>query len=221
MKRVYFLSFWLLLTVGAATAQISLTTQINLKTFDKGVIINGVKWATRNVSKPGTFAPKPKDAGMFFQWNRRVGWSATDPMENSDDDTTWDDSDETGVIWRKSCDPSPVGWRLPTVEEIQKLLDDGKVKNEWTTVDGVNGRKFTDKTSGNSIFLPAAGHRTYSGGTLLNAGSDGFYWSSTAHEEYESDAYYLDFYNGGAAWRHSYGRGFGFRVGFSIRCVAE
>ena len=216
MKRVYLLSFWLLLTLmGTATAQ------INPKTFDKGVIINGVKWATRNVNTPGTFVAKSKDVGMFFQWNRRVGWSATDPMENSDEGTTWDDSDATGEAWKKSCDPSPVGWRIPNFDDIEKLLDDTKVKSEWTTVNGVSGRKFTDKTSGNSLFLPAAGYRSYDGGMLLKAGTDGLYWSSTAHETYESDAYYLDFYNSGADCRHSYGRKFGFRVGFSIRCVAE
>ena len=216
MKRVYFLTFGLLLAVGAVTAQ------INLRTYDKGVTINGVKWATRNVDKPGTFTAKPQDVGMFFQWNRRAGWSATDPMVNSDGGSTWEDSDETGVVWKKSNDPSPVGWRMPNFDDLKKLLDEEKVKSEWTTENGVNGRKFTDRTSGKSIFLPAAGFRTYFGdGVLNNAGTDGLYWSCTAHELYESDAYFLDFYNGGAAWRHSYGRKFGFSVGFSIRCVAE
>ena len=44
------------------------------------VIINGVKWATCNVDAPGTFAAAPESAGMFYQWNRKIGWSATDPM---------------------------------------------------------------------------------------------------------------------------------------------
>ena len=38
-----------------------------------GVVINGVRWATRNVDKPGTFAANPEDAGMLYQWNRKVG----------------------------------------------------------------------------------------------------------------------------------------------------
>jgi hypothetical protein len=37
---------------------------------DLGVVINGVKWATRNVDAPGTFAESPQAAGMFYQWNR-------------------------------------------------------------------------------------------------------------------------------------------------------
>jgi len=36
---------------------------------DAGVIINGIKWATRNVDMPGTFAANPEDAGMFYQWD--------------------------------------------------------------------------------------------------------------------------------------------------------
>ena len=52
-------------------------------TTDEGVEIDGIIWATRNVDAPGTFAENPEDTGMLFQWNRRVGWSATDPIINS------------------------------------------------------------------------------------------------------------------------------------------
>ncbi|MCL2510946.1 MAG: hypothetical protein FWF09_02730 [Bacteroidales bacterium] len=42
-----------------------------------------MKWAIWNVDKPGTFAAKPEDAGTFYQWNRKIGWSSTNPMVNS------------------------------------------------------------------------------------------------------------------------------------------
>ena len=45
-------------------------------TLNKRVVINGVRWATCNVDAPGNFAANPEDAGMFYQWNRKVGWSA-------------------------------------------------------------------------------------------------------------------------------------------------
>ena len=35
---------------------------------DKGVEINGIRWATQNVDKPGTFVLNPEDLGMFYQW---------------------------------------------------------------------------------------------------------------------------------------------------------
>jgi len=40
---------------------------------ETGVVINGVTWATRNVDAPGTFVANTKDAGMFYQWNSKVG----------------------------------------------------------------------------------------------------------------------------------------------------
>ena len=150
---------------------------------DNGVVINGVKWATRNVDKPGAFATNPEDAGMFYQWNRKVGWSATDPMINSDGGTSWDSSTPVGDTWEKSNDPSPAGWRVPTLEEIKTLLDENKVSNEWTSENGVNGRRFTDKVSGKSIFLPAIGGRSWQGGHFYGSVLFGSYWSCTLLDE--------------------------------------
>jgi len=111
--------------------------EVDLSSQEEGVVINGVKWATRNVDKPGTFAANPENAGMLFQWNRRVGWSATDPMINSNDGSTWDYSESTGTTWEKSNDPSPIGWRVPSSDEIRKLTDKDKVNSEWTTVNRI------------------------------------------------------------------------------------
>jgi len=35
----------------------------NTPTTDEGVVINGVKWATRNVGSTGTFVTNPQDYG--------------------------------------------------------------------------------------------------------------------------------------------------------------
>ena len=142
-------------------------------TTDPGVVINEVKWATRNVDKPGTFTGKPEDAGMFYQWNRKVAWPATGSVRN------WYNNSPTDTAWEKNNDPSPTGWRVPTLNEIKTLFDTDKVRSEWLTVNGVNGRKFTDKATGNSIFLPATGQRRGSDGRLDDIGSCGSYWSST------------------------------------------
>jgi len=147
---------------------------------DEGVVINGVKWATRNVDKPGTFATKPEDLGMLYQWNCRVGWSATDPIINSNGGTAWNGIIKvTCTIWEKSNDPSPVGWRVPTSEEIKKLLDEEKVNSEWVTENGVEGRRFTDKANGNTIFLPAVYSRD-NNGVLTSMYGFCYYWLSVA-----------------------------------------
>jgi len=39
---------------------------IDVRYYDEGVIIDGVKWATRNVDVPGTFASSPEAPGMFY-----------------------------------------------------------------------------------------------------------------------------------------------------------
>ncbi|MCL2290114.1 MAG: fibrobacter succinogenes major paralogous domain-containing protein [Bacteroidetes bacterium] len=46
-------------------------SSIDSTTFiDEGVIINGVKWATRNLAAHGKFVGKPEDHGALFQWGR-------------------------------------------------------------------------------------------------------------------------------------------------------
>ena len=102
------------------------------------------------------------------------------------------------------------GWRMPTGEEWQELLDNTTVT--WTQQNGVNGRLFT-ASNGNSLFLSAAGYR---GGSDLNGvGSDGGYWSSsliTVHPD-RAWIFYFDPF--------SYGMNVGLHrfYGFSVRAV--
>ena len=162
-------------------------TKSNIKGVE-GVKINGVIWAPCNVDAPGSFAAKPEDPGMFYQWNRKKAWPATGEV------TGWDTTIPEGSAWEKSNDPSPAGWRVPTLDEIKTLLDTEKVTNEWITLNGVNGRKFTDRTSGKSIFLPAAGGRHNTDGTMFNEGLYGVYWSSS----HDIDLLYV--FCDGAGW---------------------
>jgi uncharacterized protein (TIGR02145 family) len=69
-----------------------------------------------------------------------------------------------------------------------------------------------------SAFLPAAGYRLISNGTLGRIGAYGYYWSSTYGGTYVSDAYYSSFssnYVGVGASGNSEA------TGFSVRCVSE
>ena len=103
-------------------------------------------------------------------------------------------------------------WRMPTYEEIGELIDN--CTSEWTTLNGVNGRKFTSNINGNSIFLPAAGFRD--GSSLYDAGSYGDYWSGTLYASGSIDAYYLLFYSGYVYRHYSYRYG-----GHPVRPVTE
>ena len=174
------------------------------------VTIRGVKWAKCNVAAPGIFAAKPEDAGMFYQWNVKTGWSCSDPMINHEDSTAWDNSIPEGDSWEKENDPCPAGWRVPTWDELQRLVAAG---SEWTTLNGVAGRYFG--SGANTVFLPVTGLRNRTDGALYYVDSDGYYWSSTPGPGNEN-AYGMRFYDGNARtypdWR---------TYGFSIRCVVE
>jgi len=60
-NNVSFFSFWLLFALlGTVTVVFNSCSKnddpkTDPLTSDAGVVINGVKWATRNVDKPGTF----------------------------------------------------------------------------------------------------------------------------------------------------------------------
>ena len=106
---------------------------------------------------------------------------------------SWNDYQKSDYIksnsWLPEYDPSPSGWRVPTREEFLKLCDAGKVTSQWITLNDVTGRKFTDRDTGNSIFLPAPGWRDSNSSPPYQVGMEGNYWSNTA--ENSNSAYYF------------------------------
>ena len=93
-------------TVTAKAGAETATCTVNI-----GVRINGIVWATRNVAAPGTFVAKPEDAGMFYQWNRKVAWAPTGSV------TGWDSSMPTGLL-QQLCG---LGRLLPQLRAISPL----------------------------------------------------------------------------------------------------
>ena len=77
-------------------------------------------------------------------------------------------------------------WRMPTQTEIQELTDN--TNHVWTQVNGVNGYKFTSKTNGNSIFIPAAGYRV--GSSFHSQGNYGEVWTSSVVNNNASTLYF-------------------------------
>jgi len=169
---------------------------------DAGVLINGLTWATRNVAAPGVFATTPESVGMFYQWNRRVGYSATNPLTPA-----WNALSAEGASWATANDPCPAGWRVPTKADFDKLVtyDQG-----WNAAKQGN----TFGTAPNTIFLPAAGWREASVGGLNGVGIVGNYWANT--EWSSSEAYRLNIESGFSARSNI---SFGKASGLSIRCV--
>ena len=141
MKKVFLLLFTL--------ASVMCYAQQNSATYDSGVVINGVRWATRNVDAPGTFVTSPENPGMFFQWGRRQGWAATGDV------TGWNNSMLESTTWKAENDPCPAGWRVPTDEELLSLGNVGGILH--STANGILGYWFGYGSSG--MFIPIAGMR--------------------------------------------------------------
>ena len=112
--------------------------------------------------------------------------------------------------WEKAQNSLPKGWRLPTIDEIETLL---QAPHKWQELDGVCGRLFG--SGNNTIFLPAAGKRNSDYGTLDWVGWEGDYWSATWNGNFYARK--LSFYSDSAYTVHRAYRKFG----CSIRCVAE
>jgi hypothetical protein len=168
-------------------------------TSAKGVTINGVVWATHNVSKAGgSFVAKPEDYGGYFRYY--------DLFEE------WNYSD-TRTPKPKLAKTIPSGWRMPTEDDLAKLFD---APYTWTSKNGVNGMVFGAPP--NTIFLPAAGLIWAIGpGTPERQGDMGAYLTSTADN---ADASGLRFPNDGTMqWDAWISPNFNEFNSYPIRCV--
>ena len=188
---------------------------------------SGTLWATTNVG-----ADSPEEYGDYFAWGETTpqsdnaySWESYKWCNGSFDTMTkyctnssyGDDGFTDGKAVLDANDDAARAnwggdWRMPTSAEFEELINN--TENEWTTQNNVAGYKFTSKTNGNSIFLPAAGNR--SDGNLDYTGWGGIYCSSSLIENAPYNAWYLGFYSG------SVSTGTGFRYdGQSVRPVRK
>ena len=201
----------------------------------EGVLINGVRWATRNVGAHGQFVANPEDFGGYYQWGRKgdgheqptsgttTTLSITDDPEHGNfilnrhfpcdwrvpkNDALWNAGSETSPV-KATNDPCPTGWRVPTYTELESLKN---VRKEWNNLNGVDGCFIGDGEP--KLFLPAAGYRDNDDGTFNIVGTFGLYWSSSTDGPM---AYHLHFYNASPLSIY-----YEYRAsGNSVRCVAE
>ncbi|HCV15243.1 MAG TPA: hypothetical protein DF637_02765, partial [Rikenellaceae bacterium] len=211
--------------------QYRLVTTPNWDNLDE-VTIAGITWAPVNMGYDNNLF-----YGLLFQWSRRYGqgYNTTETPALSFVGTT-----DIGVVnalsnkdkfykpttlpfdctssgsqpsWVANFSPCPIGWRIPTVEDMEALIASGST---WVSsgINGTPGRWFGGNHSGNkngSVFFPAAGMRSYDT-TASERGDLGAYWTMTTsgnmahallftgtHLPYVTDRYRGD--------------------GYSIRCV--
>lgn len=160
---------------------------------------SGLLWASCNVG-----ATAPEEYGNYFAWGETqpksdYSWSTYAHCSNgylikycnnaeyglngyTDNRTILEPSDDAATAKIGN------GARTPTKEEWDELINNTTA--EWTTLNGVHGRRFT-ATNGNSIFLPAAG--SILGSELQDPDTFSQYWSSTLYPNSPNSAWHFYF----------------------------
>ena len=130
-------------------------------------------------------------------------------------DTLWNYGSEICPI-KSFNDPCPDGWRVPVLDEFNNLITtiiNGS--GSLATYTGVAGRWFGDGGV-SSLFLPAAGYRWFTSGSVLNAGTIGRYYTSTPFTAGSTSR--LLYFESGS---YTMSMNSSLSAGSSVRCVAE
>ncbi|MBR6032931.1 MAG: hypothetical protein IKP36_13405 [Bacteroidaceae bacterium] len=174
---------------------------------------SGTLWATCNVG-----ATKPEEYGDYFAWGETTGYKSgktrfywdtykwcyggsevnltkycTDMNYGTvDDKTELEPSDDAATVnWSKA-------WQTPSIDQVIELIDN--TTSTYTSEKGVNGMKFTSKSNGQSIFLPAAGQNL--GNDFLRKNDLGIYWTRSLYTNEVIKAYNLNFGSNGGMFSY-------------------
>ena len=220
---------------ATCTVSVSESTVPVPEAIDLG-LPSGLKWASFNLG-----ASKPEEYGDYYAWGETEPYySSLDPLtwkEGKEGGYTWSSYKWCmGALYTmtKYCTNSGYGyngftdgktvldpgddaahvnlggsWRMPTDAEWTELID--KCTWTWTTQNGVKGYIVTGP-NGNTLFLPAAGHRHLT--SLYMVGSGGYYWSSSLDTDRSDSARNLFFNSIYLDTGQRYG-------GISVRPVSE
>ena len=139
---------------------------------------SGTLWACCNVG-----ASKPEEHGGYYAWGETEEKEAYNEVsyqyctgENPNDNGWYDQrhyqdigNDIAGTQYDVAHEKWGGSWVMPSVDKIKELFNNCTCTK--TSINGVNGQKFTSKNNGTSIFLPAA--------SLIYTSGICHYWSST------------------------------------------
>lgn len=134
-------------------------------------------WATRNVdsSQSNGFATSPESYGDLFSWGNIEGHKygsnyifSSENYSNTPGATLTGDISATDSAHDAALANCGSPWRMPTRTIFIELCNN--TDNEWTTINGINGYKFMNKSDHSRyIFMPAAGQGWASGYALGNS----------------------------------------------------
>jgi uncharacterized protein (TIGR02145 family) len=171
------------------------------------------------------FTPSWEINGDYYQWGRIAvaAGGPTDAMTPNDGAVAgWDTNGAADGSWadapaaKTANDPCPSGFRVPTKDQFDGVLDPSlnpqSVPAGASWASGVNNYN-SGRNVGPALFLPAAGFRSSSDGSLAFRNQVGYYWSSTI---FAPLFYRLTVQSGSVTVQ------FAVRAnGYSVRCIAE
>lgn len=157
---------------------------------------SGTKWANMNLG-----ATSVEEYGYYYAWGEVSGYGIGTSRTYS-----WANYKYSGNTYKsltKYCTNSGYGtvdrrsilltsddaafsgwggsWRIPTTADFEELYIN--TTHAWTEINGVKGQKFTSKSNGKSIFIPASGYRN--GANHLAKNSSGYYWANSIYQNSE------------------------------------
>ena len=129
----------------------------------------------------------------FYTWggswynNPPAGYSYYNLWSADNTTTGWNDNAVVKTVY----DPCPVGFKMPASNAFTGFTSNGQNQsgaaniNANGTADSQNklsaayGHNFwTNSSKTATIFFPASGFRSHSGGSVINVGGSGYYWSA-------------------------------------------
>lgn len=208
---------------------------------EPAALINGKYWMRRNIGAKVVDPDSPDATGSFqalignyYQWGRPEVRATSYTGPNADESAAWNSSAKNGA-WYSSTgnggkvdanDPCPLGWRIPTKEELVNLTQnttqlaiDNRGEN-WSAspTNFSTAKVFRSKRNKNIILtFPSGGYYDPSR-TLNSMGNRGYYWTSTETLNGERGAWrmYTTLYNNDAYVSSSdSNRSFA----FNVRCI--
>lgn len=143
-------------------------------------------WSSYNLG-----ATAPEDYGGLYGWGDATGEKTSTDLSDYPSATPPTDINNTDYNLAKVMWGS--GWRIPSNGEMWRMLSN--CTEEWTSLNGIQGVKYTSNKNGNSIFFPIAPQRQ---GENIIEGTSTYYWLNKINEEDNTMAgtFYIRWNNG-------------------------
>ena len=155
-----------------------------------------VKWANVNVG-----AEVPEEYGDYYAWGETTAKSRynSDNYAYGTTQNLGNNYDIAGSPMDAAAMNMGGGWRMPTKDEMQELLNNCDMA--WVLQNGVKGYRFTSRKTGNTLFFPSAGLYFDNSENAQYTGYGGAYLTSTQCGDGSNASYVMGYrygsYDGG------------------------